>query len=172
MKKLNIFASGAGHQFVRRARRANRPANQCSTNGINFRDPFWRTILRCDADLFAPLGGEAVVGGNEMSFISAAAAVLAAQIVTPSMPAPSMSPPLIKVQSCPDGYDADLRGRCYPTGTVPPQFQAARQGYQGIRRWIWRRLRGWLRSRRQRRPLSPEWNGPVSLSAGPSILPP
>jgi hypothetical protein len=66
-----------------------------------------------------------------MSFISAAAAVLAAQIVTPSTPAPSMSLPLIKVQSCPDGYDADLRGRCYPTGTVPPQFQAARQGYQG-----------------------------------------
>jgi hypothetical protein len=81
--------------------------------------------------LTAPVGGEVVVGGTEMSFISGAAVVLAMQIVTPSTPAPGASPPLIKVQMCPDGYDADLRGRCYPTGTVPPQYQAARRGYQG-----------------------------------------
>jgi hypothetical protein len=66
-----------------------------------------------------------------MSFIIGAASVLVAQLIVPSTPAPSASPPLILVQSCPDGYDADLRGRCRPTGTVPPQYQAARQGYQG-----------------------------------------
>jgi hypothetical protein len=30
-------------------------------------------------------------------------------------------------QGCPHGYDADLRGRCYPNGMVPREYQAARQ---------------------------------------------
>src|SRR6185437_8654348 len=100
-----------------------------STEAIHFRavgEPSFVAVL-----VYWPVHGEAILGGVEMSFISGAAAVLAAQIIMPSTPTPSISPPLIKVQSCPRGYDADLRGRCYPNGTIPPQFQAARQGYGG-----------------------------------------
>jgi hypothetical protein len=30
---------------------------------------------------------------------------------------------------CSHGYDIDIHGRCYPNGVIPPQYQAARQGY-------------------------------------------
>lgn len=34
-----------------------------------------------------------------------------------------------QVQYCGNGYDIDIHGRCYPNGVIPPQYQAARQGY-------------------------------------------
>ena len=37
--------------------------------------------------------------------------------------------PLIQVQQCGNGYDIDIYGRCFPNGVIPPQYQAARQGY-------------------------------------------
>jgi hypothetical protein len=44
---------------------------------------------------------------------------------------PNARPPLIQVQQCGNGYDLDIHGRCFPNGVIPPQYQAARQGYGG-----------------------------------------
>jgi hypothetical protein len=38
---------------------------------------------------------------------------------------------LMQVQYCGNGYDMDVRGRCYPNGVIPPQYQAARRGRYG-----------------------------------------
>ena len=43
----------------------------------------------------------------------------------------STTPRLIQVQQCGHGYDIDIYGRCFPNGVIPPQYQAARQGYGG-----------------------------------------
>lgn len=60
-----------------------------------------------------------------------AAVVFAAHLAAPL---PNMPGPLTRVQSCGNGYDIDIYGRCYPNGVIPPQFQAARQGrYAGER---------------------------------------
>jgi hypothetical protein len=62
----------------------------------------------------------------------AAAAALAAHLGTAI---PSQSDLLSPVQYCGQGYDLDIRGRCYPNGVIPPQYQSARQGraYRGGR---------------------------------------
>jgi hypothetical protein len=64
-----------------------------------------------------------------MAFISAAAAVLALQLGTPAVQ--NNMPEVVQVRGgpCGNGYDVDVYGRCYPNGVIPPQYQAARQGY-------------------------------------------
>lgn len=62
--------------------------------------------------------------------MSIAAAVIGLQLGTP---VPSETLPLIQVQQCGNGYDIDVYGRCLPNGVIPPQYQAARQGYRGYR---------------------------------------
>ena len=64
-----------------------------------------------------------------MSVTAAAIAILGA-----SSQVPNATTPLIQVQQCGDGYDIDIHGRCYPNGVIPPQYQAARQGYGGYGR--------------------------------------
>ena len=66
-----------------------------------------------------------------MAFITAAAAVLALQLGTPAVQ--NNTPDVVQVRggSCSNGYDVDIYGRCYPNGVIPPQYQAARQGYAG-----------------------------------------
>lgn len=59
--------------------------------------------------------------------MSVAAAVIGLQL---GVPLPSETIPLIQVQ-CGHGYDLDIHGRCFPNGVIPPQYQAARQGYGG-----------------------------------------
>jgi hypothetical protein len=56
--------------------------------------------------------------------LTIAAAALAAQL---GSAAPSQSGLLSPVQYCGNGYDLDIRGRCYPNGVIPPQYQAARR---------------------------------------------
>lgn len=67
-------------------------------------------------------------------FASVAAIVIAHQLGAgaPS-DLPSNTVPLIQVQQCGNGYDIDIHGRCFPNGVIPPQYQAARQGYGGYR---------------------------------------
>jgi hypothetical protein len=57
-----------------------------------------------------------------------AAAAIAAH---PGSVIPSDNNLLSQVQYCGNGYDLDVRGRCYPNGVIPPQFQAARRGQYG-----------------------------------------
>jgi hypothetical protein len=65
-------------------------------------------------------------------FMSVAAIVIAHQFgAGASFGSPSQTIPLIQVQQCGNGYDIDIYGRCYPNGVIPPQYQAARQGYGG-----------------------------------------
>ena len=61
-----------------------------------------------------------------MPFITGAAALLALQLGMPA--AQSETPSPTQVQYCEHGYDIDIYGRCYPNGTVPPQFQSGSQG--------------------------------------------
>jgi len=63
--------------------------------------------------------------------MSVAAAIIGLQL---GAPLPSEPIPLIQVQQCGNGYDIDIYGRCYPNGVIPPQYQAARQGYGGYGR--------------------------------------
>jgi hypothetical protein len=63
--------------------------------------------------------------------MSFAAAVIGLQL---GAPLPSEMIPLIQVQQCGNGYDIDIYGRCFPNGVIPPQYQAARQGYGGYYR--------------------------------------
>jgi hypothetical protein len=63
-----------------------------------------------------------------MPFAAGAVAILALQLGTP-LPPPGTAAPLIQVQQCGNGYDIDIYGRCFPNGVIPPQYQAARQGY-------------------------------------------
>jgi hypothetical protein len=60
----------------------------------------------------------------------AAAAVLALQLGMPAV-YHNETPNLVQVREgpCSHGYDIDIHGRCYPNGVIPPQYQAARQGY-------------------------------------------
>ncbi|WFU37283.1 hypothetical protein QA640_22580 [Bradyrhizobium sp. CB82] len=67
---------------------------------------------------------------------AAAATILALQLGTPAVvqnevPAIQDEAPLVLVRGgwCGNGYDIDIYGRCYPNGVIPPQYQAARQGY-------------------------------------------
>jgi len=60
-------------------------------------------------------------------FLSIAAVALALQGVPAA--SPSESNLLSPVQYCSHGYDIDIHGRCYPNGVIPPQYQAARQGW-------------------------------------------
>jgi hypothetical protein len=61
---------------------------------------------------------------------AAAATVIALQFVTPAV-VQDETPNLVQVREgpCSYGYDIDVYGRCYPNGVIPPQYQAARQGY-------------------------------------------
>jgi hypothetical protein len=65
----------------------------------------------------------------------AAAAVLALQLATPAVqseaPTVQNEAPVVQIRGgwCSHGYDIDIYGRCYPNGVIPPQYQAARQGY-------------------------------------------
>ena len=61
-----------------------------------------------------------------LTVTAAAIAVLSA-----SSHVQSTTPLLIQVQQCGNGYDIDIHGRCFPNGVIPPQYQAARQGYGG-----------------------------------------
>jgi hypothetical protein len=69
--------------------------------------------------------------GSLVMLMSVAAAVIGLQL---GAPLPSEAIPLIQVQQCGNGYDLDIHGRCYPNGVIPPQYQAARQGYGGYGR--------------------------------------
>jgi hypothetical protein len=63
-----------------------------------------------------------------MPLISGAAAVLALQLGMPAVQ--NEMPEVVQVGGyCSHGYDIDIHGRCYPNGVIPPQYQAARQGY-------------------------------------------
>jgi hypothetical protein len=64
-----------------------------------------------------------------MPLISGAAAVLALQLGMPAVQ--NEMPEVVQVRGgwCSHGYDIDIHGRCYPNGVIPPQYQAARQGY-------------------------------------------
>ncbi|WP_157088790.1 hypothetical protein [Bradyrhizobium jicamae] len=66
-----------------------------------------------------------------MPLISGAAAVLALQLGMPAVQHDQNEVPVVQVRggSCGHGYDVDIHGRCYPNGVIPPQYQAARQGY-------------------------------------------
>jgi hypothetical protein len=66
-------------------------------------------------------------------FMSVAAVMIAHQLIAGTSFGPSSdTAPLIQVQQqCGNGYDIDIYGRCYPNGVIPPQYQAARQGYGG-----------------------------------------
>jgi hypothetical protein len=39
----------------------------------------------------------------------------------------SAAPIRLAQRGCPHGFDADIYGRCLPTGMVPPEYQAARR---------------------------------------------
>jgi hypothetical protein len=72
-----------------------------------------------------------------MPFISGAAAVLALQLGMPAVQTDAVQnemPAVVQVGWCGNGYDIDIYGRCYPNGVIPPQYQAARQGYYQPRR--------------------------------------
>ena len=58
--------------------------------------------------------------------VTLAAAAIAAHL---GSPLPSENNLLSQVQYCGHGYDIDIHGRCYPNGVIPPQYQAARQGW-------------------------------------------
>jgi hypothetical protein len=67
---------------------------------------------------------------------AAAATILALQLGTPTVvqnevPAIQNQAPVVQVRGgwCGNGYDIDIHGNCYPNGVIPPQYQAARQGY-------------------------------------------
>lgn len=66
-----------------------------------------------------------------MTLSTVAAVLFPAHIAAP--PPLSAPAPLVRVVYCGDGYDLDLHGRCLPNGVIPPQFQAARQGYMSGR---------------------------------------
>ena len=57
--------------------------------------------------------------------VTIAAAILAAHLG--AAPAGDTNNLVHQVQYCGNGYDIDIRGRCYPNGVIPPQYQAARQ---------------------------------------------
>lgn len=67
---------------------------------------------------------------DPVMLMSVAAAVIGLHL---GAPLPSETIPLIQVQQCGNGYDVDIHGRCFPNGMIPPQYQAARQGYRGYR---------------------------------------
>jgi hypothetical protein len=68
---------------------------------------------------------------------AAAATILAIQLGTPAAVVQSEAPaiqsdaPIVQVRGgwCGNGYDIDIHGNCYPNGVIPPEYQAARQGY-------------------------------------------
>jgi hypothetical protein len=64
--------------------------------------------------------------------LSLAAAAIAAHL---GSALPSENNKVLAEVQCGNGYDLDIRGRCYPNGVIPPQYQAARQGraYRGGR---------------------------------------